>query len=105
MTAKPVRLTPKARQDISRIARHYRAAAGEPIALAFAEAVDRALRHISDHPASGSPRYAHWLELPGLRVWPLRRFPHLVFYVEQAEAVDVWRVLHGSQDMPEQFAP
>jgi toxin ParE1/3/4 len=40
------------------------------------------------------------LNLPGLRSWPLTRFPHLVFYVERPEHIDVWRVLHGRRDIP-----
>jgi toxin ParE1/3/4 len=59
------------------------------------------LRHIGAHPASGSPRYAHLLDLPGLRVWPIRRFPYLVFYVERDDAVAIWRVLHTRRDIPQ----
>lgn len=40
------------------------------------------------------------LNLPGLRAWPLRRFPHVVFYVDATDRVDVWRVLHGARDLP-----
>jgi toxin ParE1/3/4 len=100
VTAKPVRLSDTARRDVRAIAHGYRTEAGEAVALGFAAALGRALRHIGEHPASGSPRYAHILDLPGLRVWPIRRFPHLVFYVERAESVVVWRILHGSRDIP-----
>ena len=41
------------------------------------------------------------LNLPGLRSRPVRRFPHIVFYVEATDRVDVWRVLHGTRDIPE----
>jgi len=41
------------------------------------------------------------LNLPGLRSWPVRRFPHIVFHVEATDRVDVWRVLHGTRDIPE----
>jgi toxin ParE1/3/4 len=37
------------------------------------------------------------LNLPGLRFWPLTRYPHLVFYIEMDDHVDVWRVLHGER--------
>jgi toxin ParE1/3/4 len=30
----------------------------------------------------------------------LPHFPHVIFYVEQADHVDVWRVLHGHRDVP-----
>ena len=32
--------------------------------------------------------------------WPLRKYPYLVFYVEQADHIDVWRVLHMKRDIP-----
>ena len=51
-------------------------------------------------PITGSPRYAHELNLPGLRSWPCKRYPYLVFYVELADSIDVWRVLHTRRDTP-----
>jgi toxin ParE1/3/4 len=45
------------------------------------------------------PRYAHELNLSGLRSWPLTRYPYLVFYVEHPDHVDVWRVLQGQRDI------
>jgi len=69
-------------------------------ALGFIEALEQAYAHIGRHPASGSPRYAHELNLPGLRFRPLSRYPHLVFYLERADRIDVWRVLHGQRDIP-----
>ena len=56
--------------------------------------------HLGRHPATGSPRYAHELNLPGLRSWPLTRYPYLIFYVERPDHVDVWRVLQGQRDIP-----
>ncbi len=44
--------------------------------------------------------YAHELDLPDLRVWPLTCYPCLVFYVERPEHIDVWRILHGKRDIP-----
>ncbi len=40
------------------------------------------------------------LDLPGLRCWPVKRYPYLVFYVERDDHIDVWRVLHGQRDIP-----
>ncbi len=62
--------------------------------------MEQAYGHIGRHPARGSSRYAHELNLPGLRNWPLSKFPCLVFYVENADHVDVWRVLHAERDIP-----
>ncbi len=35
-----------------------------------------------------------------LRFWPLTRYPHLNFYMEMDDHIDVWRVLHGERDIP-----
>jgi toxin ParE1/3/4 len=47
--------------------------------------LERSLFHISRHPGTGSSRYAHELNLPGLKSWPLTRYPYLVFYVERSD--------------------
>ena len=64
------------------------------------EALEQAYLHIAGQPASGSPRHAHELNLPGLRSWPLQRYPYLIFYVERPNHIDIWRVLHGQRDIP-----
>lgn len=97
---KPVIPRALARQDVEQALGYYLREASEQAALGFIDALERAYIHIGRHPASGSPRYAHELELPGLRGWPLNRYPHIVFYVERADHVDVWRVLHGMRDIP-----
>ena len=71
-----------------------------PAASGFVDALEAAYRHIARHPASGSSRYAHELDLPDLRSWPLSRYPFLVFYVECPQHIDVWRVLHTRRDLP-----
>ena len=100
MTAKPVVLRALARQDIEAAVDHYGAEAGERVALGFVAALEQALRHVARHPATGSPRYAHELDLPGLRTWRVKRHPHLIFYAERDDHIDVWRVLHGQRDIP-----
>lgn len=100
MTAKPVVPRALARQDVDEAVDHYLADVGEKVALGFIDAVERAYRLIAAHPATGSPRYAHELDLPGLRSWPLKRYPYLIFYVERDDHVDVWRVLHSERDIP-----
>lgn len=95
-------MVPRARasQDIDDALTYYLTEAGEAVALRFIDAVEAALRHLSAHPSSGSLRFAYELDLPGLRAWPLHRFPWLVFYSETDQQVDVWRVLHGRRDIP-----
>ena len=66
----------------------------------FVAALEKAYDHIQRAPATGSPRWAHELNIPGLRSWPCSPYPHLVFYVVQAERIEIWRVLHASRDIP-----
>ena len=97
MTAKPVVPRELANRDIDDAIAYSLSEGAEQAALGF---IEQAYAHISRHPATGSPRYAHELNLPGLRFWPLAHYPHLVFYVERPEHIDVWRVLHGQRDIP-----
>lgn len=89
-----------ARLDIEGAVDWYRDHADVVTALRFVDAVGAGLRHLARHPGTGSPRYAAELDLPGLRSWPLDRFPYVVFYVEQPDHLDVWRVLHAHRDVP-----
>ena len=100
MTAKAVIPRELANRDVEQAISHYLAERANKAALDFVGALEKAYTHISQQPASGSPRYAHELNLPGLRSWPLTRFPYLVFYFEHDDFIDVWRVLHGQRDIP-----
>ena len=100
MKSKPVIPRELASRDVEEAIEHYRGEGAEQAALGFIDALEQAYAHISRHPATGSPRYAHELNLPGLRCWPLMRYPQLVFYVERGDHIDVWRVLHGQRDIP-----
>jgi toxin ParE1/3/4 len=100
VTNKRVVLRPVADQDIDEAINHYLGADASEAALDFIGELEKAHSHLCRQPASGSPRYAHELNLPGLRFWPLTRFPYLVFYFERDDAVDVWRVLHAQRDIP-----
>ena len=99
MSPRPLRLRPAAIADLDASADAYAAEAGA-VAVRFAAAIERALDHVARHPGTGSLRYSHMTDLPGLRFWPVARFPYLVFYVEEADHVDVWRVLHARRDIP-----
>jgi len=98
--AKPVVPRALANRDVNEAIEHYLGEESVQAALGFVKALDEAYAHIGRHPATGSPRYAHELDLPDLRFWPLKRYPYLVFYVERGDHVDVWRVLHGQRDIP-----
>ena len=100
MKAKPVVLREQAHRDVEDAVSYYLGEGSEAAALGFINALEKSCAHISHHPATGSPRYAHELNLPDLRSWPLTRYPYLVFYVEHADHVDIWRVMHCQRDIP-----
>lgn len=90
----------QANRDVDEAIAYYLAEDAEKAALGFIDALEQAYTHIGRNPGTGSPRYAHELNLPGLRAWQLARYPHVVFYVERPDHIDVWRVLHGQRDIP-----
>lgn len=100
MTAKPVVLREQAHRDVDDALAFYIGEGSESAALGFIDALEQACIQISLHPASGSTRYSHELNLPGLRLWPLARYPYIVFYVERSDHIDVWSVLHGQRNIP-----
>lgn len=105
MTRLPVVLRELAWEDVGRAFDRYLEAAGPDIAVSFSEAVEAALSHIAEHPASGSTRYAVEFHIPGLRHWPTARFPFLILYAQVGERVDVWRVIHGQRDIAAWLRP
>ncbi|CCA90963.1 type II toxin-antitoxin system RelE/ParE family toxin [Novosphingobium sp. PP1Y] len=100
MTSKPVVPRAVARTDIDNAIEHYLAEAGPEVALGFIDALERTYAAIGKVPGIGSPRWAHELNLPGLRSWRIQGYPWLVFYVEAEASIDVWRVLHAKRDIP-----
>jgi toxin ParE1/3/4 len=97
---KPVVAREIASRDVEDAVAYYLAEGSPRAALGFINALERAYGRLSRHPTAGSSRYASELNLPGLRHWPLKGYPHLVFYVERDDHIDVWRVLHGQRDIP-----
>lgn len=100
MTGKPVQVLPQAEHDLRQATVWYRDQGGEDLAVKWADAVAAALRHVGAHPRTGASRHAVALSLGGLRVWPVQKFPYLIFYIERDTHVDVWRVLHAQRDIP-----
>ena len=96
---KPLIRRTRADIDVTEAIDHY-LIESSATALRFVDALEAAYEHIRRAAATGSPRYAHELNLPGLRFWPCKRFPYLVFYVERADRIEVWRVRHSSRDIP-----
>lgn len=101
MTVKPVIPTRQAHQDVEDELSHYFVdERSEQAAHGFIAEIERAYAHLARHPNIGSPRYAYELDIPGLRSWPLDRYPHLIFYIERKDHVEVWRVLNAKRDIP-----
>ncbi len=89
-----------ANQDVDQALEYYLTVDEKRAASNFVNALEQAYMHLAHHPAIGSPRYAHELNLTGLRAWPLKKFPDMIFYSEHDEYVDIWRVLHSHRDIP-----
>lgn len=99
MSAKAIVPRVQAIADAEQALDHYQREAGMAVADAWVDALHKAFTPIGRQPGTGSPRFAHELNLPGLRSSPLTRFPYLVFYMEREDHVDVWRILHAQRDM------
>ena len=97
---KPAIRSELAGRDIQRALDHYLTISTQT-ALRFLDALEHATDHIQTHPGSGSPRYAHALGIPQLRFWIVQGFPYAVFYMEHHDHLDVIRLPHLQQDIPE----
>ncbi len=100
MKKKPIIPRTLAIKDVEQAIEYYLEEQAVHAALGFIDALERAYDHIARHPALGSQRLGHELNLPDLRLWPLNTFPYLVFYLERPDHIDVWRVLHQKRDIP-----
>lgn len=98
---KPVHWHPAAETDAAHAAEWYGRQAGLAMGQRFLDAIDAGLSHLSHHPGIGSTRHAAPLHLDGLRSWPLKDFPYLIFYLERDDRIDIWRVLHAQRDIPQ----
>ena len=104
MTAKPVVLSKRARRDIDEAWRHYLTEAHPKVAEGLIDELQSAFALLGRQPGIGSSRYAHELNIPSLRSWPIKRYPYLLFYFEHEETIDLIRVLHGARDIPSTLA-
>ncbi|MET2832293.1 type II toxin-antitoxin system RelE/ParE family toxin [Mesorhizobium shangrilense] len=100
MTAKLVIPREQAREDVDKAVENYLETAGPRVTTNLVEQLERAYTQIASYPAAGSPRFAYELGVPNLRHVRINGFPYLIFYVELAAHIDVWRVLHAKRDIP-----
>jgi toxin ParE1/3/4 len=99
MTPKPIRLREQARLDAEGAVDYYHSEAGGSVALGFINMLEKAYRALGNHPAAGSLKYAYELNLPGLRSWPVKKYPYIIFYVDLPAYVEIWRILHAQRDI------
>lgn len=97
--SKPVVPRVLAEDDLARACDHYLSAGGADVVVDFLHDFESAVAFISRFPASGSPRYGFEPSLAGIRFWPMKKFPFLIFYIETERQIDVWRVVHGNMDI------
>lgn len=102
MTAKPVVRLARADLDVLDAIDHYLEEAPQAVEDLI-DALEEAYRRLARDPGLGSPRYAHELDIPGLRHWRCRRFPYLVFYQDAGDRILILRVLHGQRDIPQRM--
>jgi toxin ParE1/3/4 len=89
----------RAMRDLAEARAYYRKEAPHVVSD-FALAVDAELLHLRRNPSTGSPRYGLQIEFAGLRSWIIKKFPYVIFYIQQTDCVVVIRVLHQATDIP-----
>ena len=100
MTGKPVIPRERAKLDAEEAVLFYLQEGGASVASRFVDALESAFHHLSKYPGTGSIKLANELGIPGLRSWPLKIYPFLVFYRECDGHIDVLRVLNSYRDIP-----
>lgn len=101
---KRLTLKRRAMRDLAEARAYYKLEAPHML-VDFAVTVDSEFLHLRRHPDTGSPRYGLQLGIPGLRTWPVKTFPYLIFYLVEDARVVVLRVLHQAVDIPGHLKP
>ena len=81
-----------ARRDLFSIAEHYEAIDPDLPAVML-RAIQKAPLILLTHPEIGAP-----MERRGLRKWPVKGTPFLLFYAATRERVEIKRVRHAAED-------
>ena len=101
---RPLRILPRADQDVDEAADYYAEEGGLDLGLRFLQAVEETFNFLRDNPHVatatdfGNPR------LKGMRRWRVTDFEsYLVFHRLDDGALEIIRVLHGARDLDEIF--
>lgn len=100
MSVRRVLTTASADDDIVGAIDYYVISGAEEAASGFIDALEDAKDLIAEFPSIGSSRFALETEIPELRDVGMKRFPFVIFYTDDADAVRIHRVLHTSRDIP-----
>lgn len=100
MTGRRVVTSTQADDDIVQAVEHLLDAGAYAAATGLINALESAKERIAEFPSIGSTRFALATNIPDLRDVAVRRFPYVVFYTEDEDAVRIHRVLHTSRDIP-----
>jgi toxin ParE1/3/4 len=93
-----------AENDLDQAFNYYLENAGAKVAEDFAVDFARTARLISEFPALGSPKHSFDTGLEKIRFWSMKKFPYLIFYSEEENHIDVWRVLHSHMNISEHLS-
>ena len=88
-----VEYTNRALADLRKISADSRAVFGEAVAAALEARLRAVVRHITERPES-APRV---VERPGVRVFPLIRYPYKIFYRVLDDGVRILHIRHTSR--------
>lgn len=99
MTSLPLVTTRRADEDLDGAITHYLGEAGTQVTLDFIDDVQNAMSRLAAHPSLGSARFELVTEIPDIRAFALLRYPYVVIYTDDPDAVRVHRVLHTKRDI------
>lgn len=99
MSAKPVVARTQAYRDIDAIVAWHLREEAEHAALRFIDELEAAFGRPGSPPSARLAMRTSW-GLPTCAAGNSTAAPHLIFYVEAAECINVWRLLHGQRDLP-----
>jgi toxin ParE1/3/4 len=81
-----------AQRELFAAVQWYLQEGGQPVAEQFERAVQRAFSVLQFMPKIGRTSY------PGVRTWPVKRFPYTLVYRVQAKQIVVIAVAHQSRE-------
>jgi len=88
-----VEYTNRAVADLLKASADSRAAFGDAVAVALERRIREVVDHIAEHPEA-APRV---VQRPGMRVFPLIRYPYKIFYRVLDERIRIVHIRHTSR--------